>query len=129
MAAVLAHEPAHLSSGRHLQLMMLLRALASSMPRLPLFRNAVDAVGPLVEMCADDAAARRYVRRAVLGGLVALAGQPRATGSALAAADTPAVARALRLAEPVPNGARLRQLVVLGATLASLVGTPVVSHF
>ncbi|MDT5175947.1 MAG: hypothetical protein QOJ95_145 [Mycobacterium sp.] len=125
LAAVLAHEKAHLS-GRHLQLMMLLRALTAAMPRLTLFRNAVDSVGRLVEMCADDEAARRYGRPAVLGGLVALAGQPRAAGGALGAADTAALARAMRLSGPVRPAARLRQRMLLTTTMAMLIVTPVV---
>lgn len=124
LAAVLAHEQAHLA-GRHLQLMMLLRSLSSAMPRLPLFRNAVHSVWRLVEMCADDTAARQYGRYAVLGGLVALAGQPRATGGALGAADTAALARAIRLAGPVRRGARLRQRLLLASTIAALIVTPV----
>jgi hypothetical protein len=125
LAAVLAHEKAHLA-GRHLQLMMLLRSLAAAMPRLPLFRNAVDSVGRLIEMCADDEAARRHGRPAVLGGLVALAGQPRAAGGALGAADTAALARAVRLSGPVRRGARLRQRVLLTSVLVALIVTPVV---
>ncbi|MCW2550556.1 MAG: hypothetical protein JWR78_337 [Mycobacterium sp.] len=125
LEAVLAHERAHLC-GRHPQLMMLLRSLATAMPRLPLFRNAVDSVGRLVEMCADDTAARQHGRHAVLCGLLALAGQSRATGSALGAADTAALARAIRLAEPVRRGARLRQRMLLASTLAALVVTPAV---
>ncbi|WP_284232040.1 M56 family metallopeptidase [Mycobacterium antarcticum] len=123
LAAVLAHERAHLS-GRHLQLMMLLRSLSDAMPRLPLFRRAVDSVGRLVEMCADDTAARQHGRVAVLNGLVALAGQPRPIRGALGAADTAAVARAIRLSGPVRRGARLRQRVLLAATMAALIGIP-----
>jgi Zn-dependent protease with chaperone function len=123
LAAVVAHEQAHLS-GRHLQLMMFLRAMATAMPRLPLFRNAVESVGRLVEMSADDRAARRHGRQAVLGGLVALAGQPRAAGGALAAADTAALERVTRLAAVPRRGARFRHRVLLAATLAALVTTP-----
>ncbi len=109
---------------REEQLMMLLRSLSSAMPRLPLFRNAVHSVGRLVEMCADDTAARQYGRYAVLGGLVALAGQPHATGGALGAADTAALARAIRLAGPVGRGARLRQRLLLASTIAALIVRP-----
>lgn len=48
-AAVLAHERAHLHGG-HLDPMMLLRALATAMSRLPLIRSAVQSVDRLVEM-------------------------------------------------------------------------------
>ena len=125
LAAVLAHERAHLS-GRHPQLMMLLRALAHAMPRLPLFPAAVAAVGRLVEMCADDTAARRHGRDALLGGLIALAGPPTDGGAALAAADTAVAARAARLAAPARWGALLRQRLVLTATMAIVVSAPAI---
>ena len=128
LAAVLAHEQAHLA-GRHPQLMMLLRALASAMPRLPLFPAAVDAVGRLVEMCADDNAARRHGRDTLLGGLIALASPPTAGGVALGASDTAVAARAARLAAPAPWGARLRQRLVLTATLSGVVLAPGIITF
>jgi beta-lactamase regulating signal transducer with metallopeptidase domain len=124
LAAVLAHERAHLA-GRHLQLMMLLRSLSAAMPRLPLFRNAVESVGHLVEMSADDRAARQHGRATVLDGLVTLAGQPRPVRGALGAADTAVVVRVIRLSGPVRRCARLRQRLLLAVTMAALIGTPV----
>lgn len=124
LAAVVAHERAHLF-GRHPQLMMVLRALAASMPALPLFSAAECAVGRLVEMSADDSAVRHHGRDVLLHGLVALAGQARAGGTALAAADTAVVARAERLAAPSRRRAVLREQLVLTATMAALVFTPV----
>ena len=58
LAAVLTHEQAHLR-GRHPQLLILFRALATSMPRLPLFTRGFEHVGRLLEMRADDIAAPR----------------------------------------------------------------------
>ncbi|MBS1691465.1 MAG: M56 family metallopeptidase [Actinobacteria bacterium] len=124
LAAVLAHEQAHVS-GRHPQLMMTLRALAISMPRLPLLAAAVEAVGSLVEMCADDRAARRYGRDTVLCSLMALAGGPR-VGPGLGAADTAVVARAARLAGPVRRWPQWRQRLLLSATLTLLLAVPAV---
>lgn len=123
LSAVLAHERAHLR-GRHPQLMMLLKALAATLPRLPLVRVGADAVGRLVEMSADDAAARRHGRDTLLSGLVALAGQPRATGAALAAGDTAILARAMRLADPAGAGVRLRQQFILVTVLATVIVAP-----
>lgn len=128
LAAVLAHEQAHLA-GRHPQLMMLLRALTSAMPRLPLFPAAVESVGRLVEMCADDSAARRHGPDALLCGLVALAGPPTAGSVALGASDTAVVARAARLAEPARWGARLRERLVLTTMLTSVVLAPAIIAF
>jgi Zn-dependent protease with chaperone function len=123
LAAVVAHERAHLD-GWHPQVMMLLRALAATMPRIPLFPAAVTSVGRLVEMWADDVAARRHGRAVLLGGIVTLAGQPRARGSAMGIADTSVAQRVTRLAGPVCASARLRQRILLVATLAVFVCLP-----
>lgn len=59
LIAVLAHEQAHLN-GRHHHILTLVRALALSLPRLTLFAQGSVAVAHALEMCADDAAARRH---------------------------------------------------------------------
>lgn len=123
LAAVVAHERAHLR-GRHPQLMMLLRACAAAMPRLPLFRSARTAVGELLEMCADDEATRGHGRAALLSGLIALAEGPRLPGAAMGVADVAVRRRALRLAVPAGAGERLRQRVVLGSTLTAMICLP-----
>lgn len=129
LAAVVAHERAHLAA-RHPQLMMVLRALAAAMPRLPLFGAAVWAVAPLVEMCADDAASRRCGRDAVLSGLVTLAARPARLpangemGSGMEVADVAVASRAWRLAAGVDAAERLRQRVALLAAFAVIVCLP-----
>lgn len=125
LAAVLAHEQAHMA-GHHPQLMMALRALAASLPRVPLLRSAVDAVASLVEMSADDRAARQHGRDALLCSLIALAGSPRQAGPALGAADTAVLARAERLAGPNRPGPRWCQQLLLSAVWAVVVCLPVV---
>lgn len=122
--AVLAHERAHLR-GRHPQLLMLLNALHGALPWVPLVRRATGAVARLVEMCADDTAARSHGSAALLRGLVALTGAPRVPGGALAAGDTAMVARAWRLADPAPAGTRLCRQLVLSLTLVTVIVTPV----
>lgn len=122
--AVLAHERAHLR-GRHPQLLMLLNALRDALPWVPLARRATDAVARLVEMCADDAAARSHGSATLLRGLVALAAAPRAPGGALAAGDTAIVARAWRLADPAPAGTRWCGQILLSVTLVTVIVTPV----
>ena len=103
LAAVLAHEDAHIT-GHHHQLLMVLRGLATSLPRLPLFRSGAEAVAELLEMCADDTAARRCGTRPLLAGLLTLAGQRPPPADGLAAAGTAVLARALRLADPARPG-------------------------
>ncbi|QIV79713.1 M56 family metallopeptidase [Mycolicibacterium frederiksbergense] len=103
MRAVLAHEWAHVR-GHHLEVTILVRAVAAVLPRLALMRDGAMEVTRLLEMCADVAAARRFGREAVLGGLLTLAGAAPAT--ALGAADVAVVSRAERLTSPPADGVR-----------------------
>jgi len=73
VAAVLAHEHAHLA-GRHHQLVAFADALRAACPFLPLFRQAPGAIRELVELAADVAATRRFGARAVRSALLAVAG-------------------------------------------------------
>jgi len=57
VAAVLAHERAHLA-GRHHRIVALTAALARALPAVPLFARAPAEVRTLVELCADRAAMR-----------------------------------------------------------------------
>lgn len=122
VAAVLAHERAHLR-GRHHHIVALLGALSAALPRLPLLRSAAHAVPPLLEMCADDAATRSYGRAPLLTSLVALSTRHRLPDGALAAAGTAVVQRALRLTQPAGENRwhfqALATSVVLVATLAT----------
>jgi Zn-dependent protease with chaperone function len=110
LAAVLAHERAHLA-GRHHLLLAVTRSLAAVAPFVPLFTRGAAEVARLAEMRADDAAARRAGggpgnergRRTLLTALLAMS-------SGQAAAPVPAswlpvtggvvAARVRRLAEP-----------------------------
>lgn len=122
LAAVLAHERAHLASHHH-RLVALARIGRLVLPFLPLLRDADEQVAKLVEMHADDAATRSSDPRSLATALVALAtaGTPAPT---LAAAATDSVQRIHRLLGPAkPLGRARRQL--LRATAAALAMTPV----
>ncbi|MGH3677660.1 MAG: M56 family metallopeptidase [Mycobacterium sp.] len=97
MRAVLAHERAHLA-GHHPNVVAALRSLATVFPRIPMMAQGAVEVSRLLEMCADDAAARRHGRWALLSGLITLAGA--APVEALGAADIAVLTRAERLAAP-----------------------------
>lgn len=99
LAAVLAHERAHLRAGHH-RILALLNALAEALPRLPLMRAAAHSVPPLLEMWADDVAARAHGRTALLTSLVVLSTGQRLHVGALAAAGTAVLERVRRLSEP-----------------------------
>lgn len=99
LAAVLAHERAHLR-GRHHHIVATLNALSAALPRLPLMRAAARSVPALLEMCADDASTRSYGRAPLLASLVALSTRHRLPDGALAVAGTAVMDRALRLMQP-----------------------------
>jgi beta-lactamase regulating signal transducer with metallopeptidase domain len=79
LQAVLAHERAHLRH-RHHVLLTVVDALAASLAWLPTFRAARRHLPLLLEMTADEIAARRWGRRAVAGALRKLTIAPRPAG-------------------------------------------------
>jgi Zn-dependent protease with chaperone function len=122
LEAVLAHERAHLT-GRHHLLLALARIGRLVLPFLPLMRDADAQVARLIEMHADDAAARAADPRSVAAALVILA-TGASPAPALAASATDSVQRVHRLLRPAePLGQARRQL--LRATAASLALAPV----
>jgi len=122
LEAVLAHERAHLA-GRHHRLVAMARIGREILPFLPLMRDAEEQVVRLVELQADDAAARARDPRLLATALVVLAA-PASPAPALAAGATDSILRIRRLLGPSePLGRARRQL--LRATAAALALTPV----
>ncbi len=123
LAAVLAHEHAHLGAGHH-------RALAAAsvarsvLPELPLVRTVAHGVHSLLEMHADDVAAGTHDPETLATALVAVATASPAPRSALAAADTDAVARIRRLLLP-PNSLSGRGRRYLRAGVIAFAVVPV----
>ncbi|OCB23446.1 M56 family metallopeptidase [Mycobacterium intracellulare] len=124
LAAVLAHERAHLT-GHHSLVVTTLRALATVFPKLTLMREGATEVSRLLEMCADDASARRCGSAALLSGLITLC--RAAPAGALAAADVAVLARAERLAAPSADPAIGRARAALTSVIAVLAVGPVVT--
>jgi Zn-dependent protease with chaperone function len=128
LAAVLAHERAHLT-GRHHLLVGVATGLARAFPRVPLFAAGLTEVRWLVELLADDAATRRTDRVEVASALVCLAGM-RAPAPALAAVGSAGAARVHRLLQsprPLPvvqRVAAVGALVLVAATPLVLAGYP-----
>jgi hypothetical protein len=106
-AGALAHEQAHLA-GRHDLPVGFTRLLERAFPGVPLFRAAREQTGRLVEMIADDRAAERHGRTALLGALTAVAAStPPAGGLAASGADPlERVRRLLTPTRPAPAGCR-----------------------
>lgn len=120
LAAVLAHERAHLT-GRHHALVQAARALASAVPLAPM-RALHAEVAQLVEMAADDRACRHVDPDDLLAALLCL-GAPAARTPGLAANGSATLARGLRLARPEQDQ-QLSQRLALSTATAVLVLTP-----
>jgi Zn-dependent protease with chaperone function len=136
LTAVLAHERAHLG-GRHHLLIALIRALAANFPAVPLFTQGHAEVARLAEMRADDAAARRSGRPALVAALLAMGTGAAVPAAALAATACVVAARVQRLLEP-PRRARragyglaliaLVLLLALAPALAAAFAGPLTAH-
>lgn len=98
LAGVLAHERAHLR-GRHDIAVGASRALARALPFARMFGVAAAEISALVELIADDSAAREVDRLDVASALVTLAGMI-APAAALPAAEGATAARVARLLQP-----------------------------
>jgi Zn-dependent protease with chaperone function len=102
LAAVLAHERAHLRE-RHDLVLLPFTALRRAFPRSATCTDAHQAVALLVEMLADDRALRARSARELVSALVRFgtAGACPAPAGALAAAQGEMAARVARLLQPV----------------------------
>jgi Zn-dependent protease with chaperone function len=123
--AVLAHERAHLA-GRHHLLLAATRALAASLSRIRLFTVAETEIAGLLEMCADDTAARRHGTAPLLAAILALAGADPIPSAALGANSVGVCARVTRLTDPDTAAARVRARLLLAAVTAAIVFGPFV---
>lgn len=119
LVAVLAHEQAHLR-GRHHLVTSVSSALARAVPFVPALRWAHEEQVRLLEMIADDDAARRGGRVNVARALVRLVGSP-APAVGLGVGDVAAVARLERLLAPAVRLGRARRVLLAAAVgLAAL---------
>lgn len=121
--AVLAHEQAHLDQ-RHDLVVLPFVALGATFPRLSAVRTARAEVALLVELLADDRAARRHDRCLLARALTKL-GSGAAPAGALGAAGQDVLLRSRRLLAPPDPLPRPQSIAV--AALATLVaGSPLV---
>jgi Zn-dependent protease with chaperone function len=129
LAAVVAHERAHLRERHHLLLLPFV-AWEAALPVLPAAARAHASVRQLVEMRADDVALRLLPdgsRRTLARAIVAVAGGAGGGGvpaGALAVGGSGAGARVVRLLEPPrPLPAAARGTALAAAALLLLVPT------
>jgi Zn-dependent protease with chaperone function len=122
LAAVLAHERAH-QSGRHHALVLAAEVLRTGFCWLPAARAGRAAVGRLVELAADDAAARARGRAQVADALARLGAVPTpAPGVGLGVGGVSVGERVGRLATPAApggTGALLTGVLVVAVPLAA----------
>lgn len=123
LAGVLTHERAHLR-GRHHLAVGAVRILDRAFPGVPAFARGRAEVERLVELLADDAAARRVDRVEVASALVTLAGM-RAPAAALPAAQGAGALRVTRLLRPADPVGPLSRLAAIAGAVAVVAG-PVV---
>lgn len=123
LGAVVAHERAHLA-GHHPHLVAALRVLARALPRVRLVTEGAEHVSRLLEMCADDVAARHHGRQALLTGLLAMSGATPA--GALGAADVAVLERAQRLTASRAAVPHRRCTAVLTSAMTMIAAGPVV---
>jgi Zn-dependent protease with chaperone function len=127
LQAVLEHERAHLA-GRHHYVLAFARALAAAIPWLTLFSKGAREIARLLEICADDSAARRHGSETLLDALLALsAGAPMLPHGAVGAAATDVLARAEHLATPFAARNQWTAGLLLTATMLLIAGGPLIS--
>lgn len=121
LRAVLEHEAAHVDQ-RHDLVVLPFVALRATFPVLRAVRTAQAEVGLLVEMLADDRAARRHPREALARALYKVGAAQVPVGGLGAAGETgPVLLRAQRLLHPLPPlplAARLGVLVLTACVFA-----------
>jgi Zn-dependent protease with chaperone function len=133
LAAVLAHERAHLAHRHHLLTMATL-GLAAVFPGVPLFTRGSAEVARLAEMAADDTAVRSSGRRALVEALLAIATGTPTPGAAvprgaLAAAAHAVPARVERLLRPSSPARSALFAAALDGALALLAAAPLALAF
>jgi Zn-dependent protease with chaperone function len=124
LAAVLAHERAHLA-GRHHLVIAVTRASTAALPAVPLFARGAEHVARLAEMCADDAAARHSGRGTLAAALLTMATGAAVPAHALGASACAVTARLQRLVEDPGPGARARYGLTLATVTVLLALAPV----
>jgi Zn-dependent protease with chaperone function len=125
LQAVLAHERAHLT-GHHHHVLAFARALAAAIPGVTLFSTGAREIARLLEMAADDTAARSHGSLTLLDALLALSLGALAPRGAIAAAGTDVLARAERLAAPFAARNQWTARLLLTATTLLIAGGPLI---
>jgi len=115
--AVLAHERAHCTHRHHVAVAAA-TVLARAFPWMPAYRTAEAEVRRLVELHADDVAARSHRPIALARALVAMTAAPTMPAGALNGGGQYTIQRLRRLLDPpTPLPRRARRAAVAGLTI------------
>lgn len=117
LAAVVAHERAH-ATGRHHLLRDGARLLQQAFPRIALFTVAHQQIARLVEIRADQIAARHHAPLDLAQALVAMATGSATPSGALAATGGDAVERVHRMLRPPAPLSRCARVGLVAAAVA-----------
>jgi Zn-dependent protease with chaperone function len=122
LAAVMAHEKAHLA-GRHHLLVAMTRGLAAAFPAVPLFTRGAAEVARLTEMSADDTAARASGRSVLVTALLAMGTGIATPHFALPATGGSLTVRVHRLLSPPSRARQARNWLALIAVTLLMAAT------
>ncbi|MFD1934973.1 MULTISPECIES: M56 family metallopeptidase [Nonomuraea] len=125
VAAVLAHERAHVR-GRHHLVLAAGEAFARAFPFVPLFAAARAELARLLELRADDVAASRHPRVQIAAALVGLA-TGRVPAFVMGAGGQSALARVRRMLRPPAPLGRRQRVAGLAAVALLLAGPAAVA--
>ena len=120
LTAVLAHERAH-QRGHHHLLVLVAGSLATAFPRVPAFRHGHERVTHLVELLADDEAAKTTSRLKAAEALLALSAPALAAPLALGAGGSATgarIRRLLRASAPLSRPRAMAGMVALTVVVA-----------
>lgn len=119
LTVVIAHERAH-QQGHHHLLVLVTGSLAAAFPRVPAFRCGHERVTHLVELLADDVAAKTTSRLQAAEALLALSAPALAAPLALGAggsATATRIRRLLRASAPLSRARAMAGVATLAAVL------------
>ena len=124
LAAVLAHQRAHLDGAPRDDRQARCAALAAMFPQISLITEGAQQVSAICWRCARmTSAARRHSRRALLSGLITLCTAAPA-GSARGPPMLAVLARAERLARPPQESTKVKTRVALTSVIAIMAAGP-----
>ncbi len=124
LAAVIAHERAHLV-GRHHAILAVVRAMRTALPFLPITRSGPQVVRGLLERLADEDACLHHDPEVLARALERMTSPVHVPARALEMVECPPIARLQRLRSRASGPTQPRRVLAMAVT-SMIVATPVV---